>query len=119
MTEFASSSPVTSTSVTSPAVVAAPMSLVGGLVRAVRPKQWVKNLLVFAAPAAASVLDDPTSLLHAVLAFVAFSAVASSLYLLNDVLDVEADRRHPVKRYRPIARGAVPIPVALVTSALA
>jgi decaprenyl-phosphate phosphoribosyltransferase len=65
----------------------------------------VKNVLVFAAPGAAGVLDDRPALGRAVLMFVAFCLVSSGLYLWNDVLDVQSDRRHPVKRFRPIAAG--------------
>jgi decaprenyl-phosphate phosphoribosyltransferase len=80
---------------------------------AMRPRQWVKNVLVFAAPGAAGVLFHGRPLWHAVVAFVLFSAVASGVYLLNDALDVEADRRHPVKRRRPVAAGLVPVRLAL------
>lgn len=83
-------------------------SVAGGLLRAARPKQWVKNLLVFAAPGAAGVLDQAEPLADAVIAFGAFCLAASGTYLLNDVADREADRRHPTKRDRPIASGVVP-----------
>jgi decaprenyl-phosphate phosphoribosyltransferase len=83
-----------------------------GLVRAARPKQWIKNLLVFAAPGAAGVLDDPVQLLHTIEAFVAFCAASSATYLFNDTVDIEADRRHPTKRFRPIVAGIVPVAVA-------
>jgi 4-hydroxybenzoate polyprenyltransferase len=79
---------------------------------ALRPKQWTKNLIVFAAPLFGFKLDF-ISLLSALLAFVLFCATSSSFYLINDLLDVEADRQHPVKRYRPIASGLVPVPVAI------
>jgi decaprenyl-phosphate phosphoribosyltransferase len=82
-------------------------SVAGGLLRAARPKQWVKNLLVFAAPGAAGVLDEATPLAHAAIAFGAFCLAASGTYLLNDVADREADARHPTKRNRPIASGVV------------
>ena len=77
-----------------------------------RPKQWIKNLLVFAAPGAAGVLDQSTALLQATGAFVAFCLAASGTYYLNDTADVEADRVHPTKRFRPIAAGQVPIGLA-------
>jgi decaprenyl-phosphate phosphoribosyltransferase len=92
--------------------------VLGGVLRTARPKQWVKNVLVFAAPFAASRLGDGDVLLNAALAFVAFSLVASSVYLINDALDVEADRAHPTKRNRPIAAGIVPVPVAFVAAVL-
>ena len=68
-----------------------------------RPKQWVKNVLVFAAPGAAGVLDQAHELGRTLLAFVAFCLAASGTYFWNDILDVEADRAHPTKRRRPIA----------------
>ncbi len=71
------------------------------LVRLARPKQWVKNVLVVAAPGAAGVLGDRTALFRTVIAFVCFCLAASGTYFLNDALDVEADRRHPTKRHRP------------------
>jgi len=83
-------------------------SVPGGLLRAARPRQWAKNLLVFAAPAAAGVLDEREPLAHAVIAFGAFCLAASGTYLLNDVADREADARHPTKAQRPIAAGEVP-----------
>ncbi|MGE4424967.1 MAG: decaprenyl-phosphate phosphoribosyltransferase [Solirubrobacteraceae bacterium] len=89
-------------------------SLAAGLMRAARPKQWIKNVLVFAAPAAGAALNDSDVIVSAILTFVAFCLVSSATYILNDVGDVEADRRHPTKRNRPIASGVVGIPVAIV-----
>jgi decaprenyl-phosphate phosphoribosyltransferase len=77
------------------------------IVRAARPHQWLKNVLVIAAPLAAGTLLRPASLLAVALAFVVFCAASSGIYLVNDVLDVEADRAHPKKRFRPIASGQV------------
>jgi decaprenyl-phosphate phosphoribosyltransferase len=82
-------------------------SLPAALVVAARPKQWLKNVLVFIAPAAAGVLGEGSALVRAIAAFVAFCAASSATYLLNDAGDVESDRRHPVKRHRPVARGEV------------
>jgi decaprenyl-phosphate phosphoribosyltransferase len=84
------------------------------LLRESRPKQWLKNVLVFAAPGAAGVLDEGDNLVLALVAFVSFCFAASGIYIWNDLLDVEADRRHPTKRHRPIASGELPIPVARV-----
>ncbi len=81
-------------------------------VRALRPQQWTKNLIVFAAPLFAFRLTVD-SLMQAGLAFLLFCCVSSCFYLLNDVFDVEADRRHPVKRNRPIAAGLISVPVAV------
>lgn len=89
-------------------------SLAGGLLRLARPKQWVKNLLVFAAPGAAGVLQDPGDLAATIVAFFAFCLAASGTYYLNDAADVEADRHHPTKRFRPVASGVVPVPLARV-----
>lgn len=86
-------------------------TLPGGLLRAARPKQWAKNLLVFAAPGAAGVLGDELG--TAALAFAAFCLAASGTYYLNDLADLEADRRHPAKARRAIASGVVPTPAAL------
>src|SRR3712207_2273664 len=91
--------------------------LLTGLVRAARPRQWLKNVLVFAAPAAAGVLFDPSVLLAEGVAFAAFCLVASGTYLLNDALDVHADRLHPRKQHRPIASGAVPVGTAKAAAA--
>jgi decaprenyl-phosphate phosphoribosyltransferase len=86
------------------------------LLRSMRPKQWLKNVLVAAAPGAAHVLFHGHVAIRTAIAFVVFCLAASGHYLLNDVRDLEADRNHPVKRHRPIAAGLVPIPVALATA---
>ena len=97
------------------------MSLAAGMVKACRPKQWAKNVLVVVAPAAAMVYIDRTpdgiefkwwAVARTLVAFAAFSMVASATYLVNDSVDAEADRRHPTKRNRPIAAGVVSIPLA-------
>ena len=95
-------------------------SLLHGLLRESRPKQWAKNVLVFVAPAAAGVLNPFESTYYlriTVAAFVAFCLVSSATYIVNDILDVESDRAHPKKRYRPIAAGVVPMGVAVVAAA--
>jgi decaprenyl-phosphate phosphoribosyltransferase len=89
-------------------------SLPGALLREARPKQWAKNVLVFAAPGAAGVLDNGSYLAKSFAMFVAFCMVSSGTYYWNDILDHEQDRRHPTKRFRPIASGAVPLGVARV-----
>src|SRR5689334_20562657 len=90
-----------------------PKNLVTGVIKAIRPRQWMKNLLVLLAPVAAlggNVHYDYREVAVKVLiAFVAFSLAASTVYLVNDVRDVEADRQHPTKRFRPIAAGVVPV----------
>lgn len=89
-------------------------SLAAALLSEARPKQWVKNLLVFAAPMSAGVMRETGAAFEATVAFVAFCLVASGCYYVNDLLDVEADRLHPTKRYRPVAAGDVPLSVARV-----
>ncbi|BDY27853.1 decaprenyl-phosphate phosphoribosyltransferase [Mycolicibacterium mageritense] len=95
-----------------------PSNLAVGIVKALRPRQWVKNLLVLVAPLAAlggGVEYDLSDLSYKVgIAFVVFSLAASSIYLINDARDVEADRAHPTKRFRPIAAGVVPESLAYV-----
>jgi decaprenyl-phosphate phosphoribosyltransferase len=81
-------------------------------VRLLRPRQWVKNVLVLAAPGGAGVLHEPGVLAETALAFVAFSLAASGTYCLNDAADVAADRAHPTKRDRPVADGSVSVPTA-------
>ncbi len=88
--------------------VAARQSVWWGLVRTARPMQWVKNLLVFAAPGAAGALGDGPILGRTVAAFAVFCLAASGAYFLNDAVDYEHDRRHPTKRRRPVAAGIVP-----------
>ena len=76
--------------------------------QAARPRQWPKNLLVFAAPIAGESLGRHNGFGYALVAFVAFTAAASAVYLVNDVVDVERDRLHPTKRLRPVAAGRLP-----------
>lgn len=89
-----------------------PTGVAVGVLKTARPKQWVKNILVLAAPFTAGQIGNGDVLVKALIAFVAFSFVASSIYLVNDAVDVEADKAHPTKRNRPIAAGIVPVPVA-------
>jgi len=91
---------------------AEPQSLAVGLVKLARPKQWIKNSLVFAAPGAAGVLKDIEPVVDSTVAFVAFCMAAAGTYYINDARDVAADRLHPKKRFRPVATGAVPVPLA-------
>jgi decaprenyl-phosphate phosphoribosyltransferase len=89
-----------------------PKNVVSGVIKAMRPRQWVKNVLVLAAPVAALGSDvryDYREVaVKVAIAFVAFSLAASAVYLVNDARDVEADRQHPTKRFRPIAAGVLP-----------
>ena len=93
-------------------------STLRNIVLTMRPRQWVKNLLVFVAPAAAGILTNPLDLLRSLAAFGIFCAVASGVYLLNDVVDAEADRLHPDKRTRPVASGALTSTHAVAAAAL-
>ncbi|MGB7269079.1 MAG: UbiA family prenyltransferase [Albidovulum sp.] len=83
-----------------------------GLIKAMRPHQWVKNILLFL-PLIASHRFDLATLIPILWGIVAFSAAASSIYIVNDLLDLEADRQHQTKRNRPFASGMVPIPVGM------
>jgi decaprenyl-phosphate phosphoribosyltransferase len=86
--------------------------MTAALFRQARPKQWVKNLLVVAAPGAAGVLNEWPSLWRTIVIFVAFCLASSGTYFWNDLFDAESDRNHPTKQYRPIASGAVPVGLA-------
>lgn len=88
------------------------------LIRALRPKQWTKNALVLAAPAAAGVLTDPDVLWRTLVTAAAFCAVSSGGYLINDIIDAEADVLHETKRHRPIASGDLSPAVAWTTGSL-
>lgn len=95
------------------------------LIVAMRPRQWAKNVLVFAAPLAAGELFDVDVLIPSIGAFIAFCLISSATYLINDVRDVETDRNHPKKSTRPIAAGqlsktsAVVAAVVLAVAAIA
>lgn len=75
--------------------------------RMLRPYQWLKNILVLVAVVTAQRLNDPSAVWHALAGVAIFSVLASSVYVLNDLVDLDNDRRHPVKRRRPLAAGAV------------
>ncbi len=89
-----------------------------GLVRTARPRQWVKNVLVVAAPVAAGQLVSWHTAARLALVFALFTAAASAVYLVNDARDAAADRAHPVKCRRPVAAGLVPVPLAYATGGL-
>jgi decaprenyl-phosphate phosphoribosyltransferase len=86
----------------------------GGLLRSARPRQWLKNVLVFAAPGAAGISLTPGEVMPVVGAFAAWCLVSSGTYLVNDAMDAEADRLHPRKRLRPVAAGTVSVGTARV-----
>jgi decaprenyl-phosphate phosphoribosyltransferase len=120
----ASKRPAAAPEPTAPATAPRP-SFARSLLRTARPKQWVKNVLVFAAPAAAGVLTEPAQFARTMVAFVAFCLAASGTYFLNDAMDAEADRLHPTKRNRPVAAGYITttqakvVAVVLILAALA
>ena len=102
-----------------PPVAAVPeRSLAFNLLISLRPGQWTKNLLVFAGLLFAKRLFDPAAVADAMAAFTIFCALSGAVYLVNDILDREIDRRHPTKARRPIASGALPVGVAASTSAV-
>jgi decaprenyl-phosphate phosphoribosyltransferase len=88
------------------------------ILKEARPNQWTKNVLVFAAPGALGVLNQWESLWKTLVMFVAFCLVASGTYYWNDIQDVEQDRLHPKKKFRPIASGAIPLNLARVIGTL-
>lgn len=81
-----------------------------------RPTQWVKNFIIVIAPAAAGILTHAPVMVHTLIAFVAFCLISSGVYLLNDVRDRDADRRHPTKRYRAIASEQVSVTTAFAAA---
>jgi 4-hydroxybenzoate polyprenyltransferase len=86
------------------------------LIQSLRPKQWTKNFLLFAGLIFSEHLFEQASLIRALAGFVLFCLLSSGEYLINDLMDLEKDRTHPVKSKRPLASGKVSIPVALITS---
>ena len=88
------------------------------ILRALRPKQWTKNALLFAALIFAERYTDLDAVRHVLIGFALFCMISSSGYLVNDLRDVEADRLHPQKKHRPIAAGTVSVPMAWLLAAL-
>jgi decaprenyl-phosphate phosphoribosyltransferase len=86
--------------------------------KTVRPRQWLKNLGLFITIFFTGYLFDQKLLLSTTLGFIAFCLLASSNYIVNDVLDAPSDRKHPFKKFRPIASGKLPVPIALIVSAI-
>lgn len=86
------------------------------VLKSARPHQWVKNLFVAAPLVFARRLDDMTAVGHTALAVAAFCLLSSAVYLINDIVDVAKDRAHPIKKFRPIASGKVPLSVARILS---
>ena len=82
------------------------------LLKTMRPKQWAKNVFLFAALVFDRKLTNLDAILHTIGGAIAFSLLASAVYVINDIADVDADRQHPTKKNRPIASGKLPIPTA-------
>ena len=99
-------------STTSPEQTAPERGPLRAALKTARPQEWVKNVLVFAGLLFSGHVDDPWAIGQAVLTFAAFCAISSAGYFINDLNDVELDRRHPKKRFRPIAAGQLSIPSA-------
>jgi decaprenyl-phosphate phosphoribosyltransferase len=92
--------------------------VIAAVARSLRPRQWTKNLLVAAAPLAAGTLFEAPVWWQTLVAFVAFCAVSGAVYLVNDAVDVESDRAHPRKRFRPIAAGELSVRAAVTIAAV-
>ena len=90
------------------------MASIGNILKLIRPKQWLKNIFVCVPMFFGGSLFDMADITATVVTFFAFCFVASSVYCFNDIIDVEADRRHPVKCKRAIASGAITVPQAYV-----
>ena len=86
------------------------------LIRALRPKQWSKNVLVFAGLVFDQQLFDSTAFIQVALCFLYMSILSSAVYLINDLVDIESDKQHPIKRNRPLASGSLSSQVALLTA---
>jgi 4-hydroxybenzoate polyprenyltransferase len=91
------------------------VKLFWGLLRAARPRQWIKNFALFAGLVFAGQLDNSNSVILIFKAFFLFCGFSSAVYLLNDVFDIERDKQHPIKSHRPIASGALPISLVIST----
>jgi 4-hydroxybenzoate polyprenyltransferase len=92
-----------------------PISVAIAAIKQLRPKQWIKNGLLYAALIfSGKFVDDFDAFVAATIGFAAFCMISSSGYVFNDIVDREADRKHPKKKFRPIASGALPVPLALV-----
>ena len=91
-----------------------PISLSYQIIRTARPRQWLKNFSLFAAPFFSGLLFTGNTFQRSSLCFIAFCAVSSGAYFINDITDVEKDRQHPVKKNRPIASGKISVPLAWI-----
>jgi len=89
------------------------IKLAYNLLRLVRPRQWIKNFAIFAAIVFAGELFDPPVVSKVILGFFVFCGLSSATYIINDIFDIKKDKLHPFKRFRPIANGDVPMPIAI------
>lgn len=92
------------------------MNAFKGLIRAMRPKQWTKNVLIYAGLVFDGQLFVPNALLKVTISFVLLCFVASSIYLINDIIDIDRDRKHPTKRHRPLPSGQLSVSIALTAA---
>ncbi|MBI3384693.1 decaprenyl-phosphate phosphoribosyltransferase [Candidatus Gottesmanbacteria bacterium] len=92
------------------------VKIILALIYATRPRQWIKNLAVFAASIFTGQLFNGEIFKNSLSAFIIFCALSAATYLFNDVIDVKRDRFHPVKKLRPVASGTLPIPIAMAAS---
>src|SRR5438045_2814994 len=88
--------------------------MVAPLLKAARPHQWIKNLFVAAPLVFARRIEDPSAAVRSVIAVACFCLLSSAVYLLNDIVDIERDRAHPLKRLRPIASGRLSVGAARI-----
>ncbi len=93
------------------------IKLAYNILRLLRPRQWIKNLAIFAAITFTGELFDPLVLPKVILGFFVFCGLSSATYIINDIFDLKKDRLHPFKRFRPIAHGDVPILLAVIMAA--
>lgn len=89
--------------------------LIKAFIELVRPKQWIKNLFVLAPLIFSHSFLDPTKIGYSLIAFILFSFASSSVYIFNDIFDLEKDRAHPLKKNRPLARGAIQVKEAILS----
>ncbi len=94
------------------------LNIIYQLIRTARPRQWLKNLSVFAAPMFSANIFDPTVLTLEIKAFFTFCALSSATYFVNDIVDAPKDRMHPIKKNRPIASGKLPILLAWIIAGI-
>ncbi len=88
------------------------------IIRLLRPRQWVKNLALFAAVTFTGELFNPVATVPVIIGFFVFCGVSSASYIINDIIDVKNDRMHPFKKYRPIAHGDISVPFAVILASI-